>query len=490
MKVVQVIWNLGYGDGVSNCVFSVSEILNELNYSNYIIAFFLDKQIKNKNVVKKEIYEPIAVDADDILIYHFSHGCPSNYIVENMACKKILVYHNITTPDFFRGVNDDLFRACLWGMHDAAKTVGKYLKAVVMSEFSKSNLLEMGWRAEDIQIIPLIKAHDKEIKINSVLADSYTDDYVNILFTGRIAPNKKIEDIIRIFSYYQKNVNPKSRLFLVGWIQCLNYYDALVRYVQSLKVQDVVFTGHVANEDLEAYYAVSDIFLCMSEHEGFCIPLLEAMKRETPVIAYSAAAVPDTLGNAGILVETKDEGEIAEIINRLISDPEYRKKIIQSQNKRVSSLGLEDHKLELKKIIDEVSQMEDFSYALETKEISIPYYVGKKPDFIKDIENLCESNETIVIYGAGKVGQSLLRGCKSWIRGFLKKFVICDNGFEESSYDGIPVINHEECIKRYPSALYIVTPQMNCVEIIANLVRDNIDKSRIKFLNSTAQKIV
>lgn len=490
MKVIQVIWNLAYGDGVSNCVFSISEILNELNYSNIIIAYFVDKRIKNKDVVRKAVYEPIAVDEDDILIYHFSSGSPSNYIVENMPCKKILVYQNVTTPDFFRGVNDELFKACLWGTYDASKTVGKYLKGIVMSEFSRSNLLEMGWRKEDISIIPLIKTHDKEAEANSILVNRYSDDYVNILFTGRIVPNKKIEDVIKLFSYYQRNMNHKSRLFLVGWIQCSNYYDALTEYVETLNAQNVIFTDHVTNEDLEAYYAVSDVFLCMSEHEGFCIPLLEAMKREIPIIAYSAAAVPDTLAEAGILVDTKEEEKIAAIINRLISDLKYREKIIQLQNRRVCLLGLENHKPELKKIIDEVSKMEDYSYTFETKEISVPYFVERRPSYIDDMEKLCEDNEIIVIYGIGKVGQNLLFECQNWMKEFLKKVVICDNAFEENHYNHISVMKHEECIKRYPNALYIITAQMKCVDIIASLVMNNVEKSKIKFFNFATRKLV
>lgn len=489
------MWSLEFGDGVSNCIFSISRILDEFHYSNRIISFYIDERVKKKNVEKlKNIYEPISIDEDDIVIYHFSIGCPLNYIVEHMQCKKILVYQNVTTPDFFRGIDDEVFKLCLWGVYDASKTAGRYLKSIVMSEFNKNELVRMGWDSEDVFILPLIKTENTELSRNDELVNRYKDDFVNILFTGRIVPNKKIEDIIKIFSYYHKNINRKSRLILVGGIRYQNYYEALVDYTHLLGIDNVIFTGHVANEDLEAYYAVSDVFLCMSEHEGFCIPLVEAMKRKIPIIAYAATAVPNTLGEAGIIVDTKNEEKVAELIDQVVSNLEFRTQIINLQKKRLGGLSLENYRADIKAIIDEISQLETYSYTFELRSISVSYPDKSRQDKIESLsENLRQilsKEEKVIIYGMGKAGRNILTLCDKFDSTLLERIAICDNSIAEQMYNDIPVFCQEECIKRFPRALYIVTVQNSCVEIIADLINNHIEKDNIKFFNFSAQKIV
>lgn len=492
MKIIQIIGNLSYGDGMGNCVLSISKILDELNIKNDIITFSLDNKIQKENIYLFNIYETITADEDDIIMYHFGIGASLNYIIENLPYKKILVYQNVTTPDFFRGINDDLMKDCLWGLYDASKTAGKYLRSIVPSEYSKKNLLEMGWKAEEISVLPLIKTNDLTVEPNEKIVERYSDECVNILFTGRIAPNKKIEDIIKIFSNYQKNINVKSRLILVGNILFQNYYKALRDYVVTLNVKNVIFTGHVPDEDLEAYYSVSDIFLCMSEHEGFCIPLLEAMKRKLPIIAYSSTAIPDTLGGAGVLVDTKEEKKVCQIIDRLICDLQYREDVIKLQVERVGLFGLENYKNELMKIIEEVIKKDVAEYSFEKRNLSIPYLCEKKSvqDVFDLADDIYQEKEKVIIYGIGKIGKRLFANCKKSRKDFLKKTIICDNAYKEDTYYGIPVLKHQECVLKYPDAMYIVTVQRSCVSIIADLIKDNIEAKNIKFYNASSNKIV
>lgn len=502
MKIIQVTENLAYGDGSSNCIFFISAILDELKYPNIILTFRLDDKIKNKHIVKQDIYQTIDADKDDIIIYHLCAGNSVNYIMENLPLKKILVYQNVTTPDFFRGIDDEAFKSCLWGVYDASRTAGKYLRSIVMSEFNKRSLIEMGWKAEDISVLPLIKTNNLDIGVNHEIVDRYCDEYANFISVGRIVPNKKIEDVIRIFSYYQKNFNHKSRLILAGNIIYQNYYEALVEYADFLKADQIIFTDRISNEDLEAYYAVSNIYLCMSEHEGFCMPLVEAMKREIPIIAYSSTAIPDTLGEAGVLVDRKDEKKVAQYIVRLLCDDVYRNEIISLQKKRLNVLSLENYGPDLKKLIEEVRQMEKYSYTCETREISVSYMMKPeakpkpKPEIkvesqcLKDLKKISHDKENIVIYGMGKAGKKLLAECNKYERELLKKLVICDNAVGEKYFNQIPVMHHEECTKKYKKALYIVTVQNACVEIIADLISSNIEKRCIKFYNFASNKIV
>lgn len=502
MKIIQVTENLAYGDGSSNCILYISAILDELKYHNIIMAYRVDGIIKDEHVVKADIYQTIDADKDDIIIYHLCAGNPINYIMENLPLKKILVYQNVTTPDFFRGIDDEAFKTCLWGLYDASRTAGRYLRSIVMSEYNKRNLIEMGWKAEDISVLPLIKTSNLDIGINQEIVDRYCDDYVNFLSVGRIVPNKKLEDVIRIFSYYQKHFNHRSRLILAGNIIYQNYYKALIEYTDFLKADHVIFTDRISNEDLEAYYAVSNIYLCMSEHEGFCMPLVEAMKREIPIIAYSSTAIPDTLGEAGVLADCKDEKKIAQYIVRLLRDEVYRNEIVSIQKKRSNALSLENYRSDLKKLIEEVRRIENYSYIYEPREISVCYMmkpepklkpkpeIRMEPQYLKELKKLSQDRESIVIYGIGKAGKKLLDECYKYERDLWRKIMICDNADEEEYYHQIPVMLHEECTKKYKKALYIVTVQNACVEIIANLIDSNIEKSDIKFYNFAANKIV
>ena len=146
-------------------------------------------------------------------------------------------------------------------------------------------------------------------------AGQFDDERTNVLFVGRMIPNKRIENVIRSFHAYQQRFNPRSRLLLVGSHGGFEkYLTMLHQLVATLGVSDVHFSGHVSNEELTAYYEAADVFLCASEHEGFCVPLVEAMAADVPVLAYAAGAVPETLGGAGLLFAPKDLEVAAEML--------------------------------------------------------------------------------------------------------------------------------------------------------------------------------
>lgn len=164
-----------------------------------------------------------------------------------------------------------------------------------------------------------------------------------MLFVGRIAPNKAHEDIIKSFYYYKKYVSEDSRLILVGNDGGFeNYSKLLKKLIKELNLEsDVIFPGHIKFEEILAFYKVADLFLCMSEHEGFCVPLVESMFFEIPILAYNSSAIKYTLGNSGVIVNKKDYFLISELMNFILSDENVKKEIIKKQNKR-----LEDFKLE------------------------------------------------------------------------------------------------------------------------------------------------
>ena len=170
-------------------------------------------------------------------------------------------------------------------------------------------------------------------------------------------PNKKFEDVIACFAAYKEKYDPTARLFLVGNYQETDiYYQHLQEYIKKCGVKDVIFPGHIAFNAILAYYKIADLFLCMSEHEGFCVPLVEAMFFETPIVAYASTAIPGTLGGSGVLVETKEPETVAETMNRVMQDAEYRGEILKKQDERLKDFAYESIRGQILDEIEKVQQ--------------------------------------------------------------------------------------------------------------------------------------
>jgi glycosyltransferase involved in cell wall biosynthesis len=165
------------------------------------------------------------------------------------------------------------------------------------------------------------------------LVGRFSDGRVNVLFVGRGAPNKKIEDVLKTFALFQNAVEKRSRLILAGsFAGTERYRQLLVALARDLKLDEVIFTGSIPQTELNACYRCAHVFLCMSEHEGFCIPLIEALAHRVPVLAYAAAAVPETLGGAGVLFAEKQLEAVAEMMGRLAHDSALRQAVLTRQD--------------------------------------------------------------------------------------------------------------------------------------------------------------
>lgn len=340
MKVHQILVTLAYGDGVGNDVMAIYEILKKHGYEADIYAQNIDGRITCEDV--HEFKEMPELAEDDLILYHLSIGTELNEQFPEWKGRKIIVYHNITPPQWFEGLDENGIRLCTTGLLQT-RELAKYAKyCFADSEFNKQDLISMGYQCP-IDVLPIIipfEDYDKEP--DKEVLEKYKDEYINVLFAGRISPNKKQEDVIRAFAEYQKNYNEKSRLFLVGaYAKESPYYQAVRKSVERTGVQNVIFTGHIPFAQILSYFHAADLFLCMSEHEGFCIPLLEAMHFELPVLAYAGTAVPYTLGGSGILFDEKDYGKIAAAMDKVVKDSEYRRQIIRKQNERLKDFQYE-----------------------------------------------------------------------------------------------------------------------------------------------------
>lgn len=335
MRVIQIMPTVSFGDAVGNDARAICRVIGEMGYDSAIYAENIDSRLSDKNIQKIR-YLP-SLNKEDIVIFNHSTGTDLCYRLPELGGRKMMIYHNITPPYFFEGYSDVSCKLTEYGYEGTRYLSDKIEYVLADSRYNADDLVDMGYKCPiDIRPI-LIPFEDYKKSPSSVVMEKFSGDgYVNIVFVGRIAPNKKHEDIIAAFAYYKKHINYKSRLILVGsWSGMETYKNCLDRYVGALMLEDVIFTGHISFASILAYYQIADIFLCMSEHEGFCVPLIEAMFFEKPIIAFDSSAVPGTLGGTGILLQEKDPVFTASVIDRLANDRQLYDGIVEEQSRRL-----------------------------------------------------------------------------------------------------------------------------------------------------------
>lgn len=336
MEIHQILPTISPCDAIGNEVFIIRDILRNWGYESEIFAQNIHPSITEAKYLLEHKKKS---SKSNILIYHLSIGSDVSKYIMNAPDRKILIYHNITPPHFFYNVNDNLAMILGKGRNELKSLANTIDMAWGDSEYNRLELERMGYR--ETGVLPLILDFSKYNKHNGEISSKYDDGWINILFVGRIAPNKKQEDIIKCF-YYYKTINPRSRLFLVGGFNgCEVYYKYLQDLIEHLRIKDVHLVGMVDFADLISYYMLADVFLSMSEHEGFSVPLIESMHFGIPIIAYNSTAVPYTMDGAGILVNRKCYPEIAEMINLVVTDEKLRDKIITKQNVRLKDFSYE-----------------------------------------------------------------------------------------------------------------------------------------------------
>ena len=333
MKIIQLLPTLAFGDAVGNDTMALMQVIRDMGYETGIYAESIDDRVKDKAV--RPAYKIPYMKPEDILIYHMSIGSQLTYTIPDYNCRKIMIYHNVTPPELLEDYNAFTANACREGLEQVRYLSDKFDYCLADSEYNKQELIRMGYTCP-IDVLPiLIPFEDYKKTPSRRVLRRYKDDKVNILFTGRIAPNKKQEDVIKSFYYYKKYIDPDSRLFLVGsYYGMENYYHSLKAFVERLDLKDVYFTGQIRFDEVLAYYHLADVFLCMSEHEGFCVPLAEAMDFKIPIIAYDSSAIGGTLGGSGILLKERDHKAAAEMIHRVVTDQALRETVLYNQDIR------------------------------------------------------------------------------------------------------------------------------------------------------------
>ena len=352
LAVHQVMATLGYGDAIGNEALGIQRTLRNAGYESRIYVQTADPRLEDSTDDYRDLIENS--DPDNILIHHFSLGSRASRVAFALPDRMILVYHNITPARYFIDVNRVLVRQCYSGRRELAAYAARCHLAVGDSAFNQAELEAMGFpRTGVLPVIPDF-AH-LDVSPNRLLARQFDDESTNILFVGRLIPNKRIEDLIRFFHAYRVRYNPAARLLIVGsHTGFRDYYASVAALIRDLRTPDVHLIGHVSDEELTALYDVADLFLSASEHEGFCVPLIEAFYKRIPVIAFAAAAVPATMDGGGLLYTRKDPRHVAALINAVLTDPAVEDDILAAQDAALGRLRETDFGATLLGFVDTV----------------------------------------------------------------------------------------------------------------------------------------
>jgi glycosyltransferase involved in cell wall biosynthesis len=352
IRIHQVLATLGYGDAIGHEVLGIQRVLRAQGYESEIFVETADYRLERLTRDYREIVD--FSHPDHLLIHHFSLGSKASRTAFALPDRMALIYHNITPPEYFIGVHRMLARQCFRGRRELRAYADRSDLALGDSEFNRRDLEGLGFpRTAVLRVVPDFSHLDR--MPNRMMVGQFDDDWTNILFVGRVIANKKIEDLIRFFHAYHTIHNQRSRLLIVGTYSGYEGYLASLHQLSTaLGAEHVHFLGHVSDEELVACYDVADLFLCASEHEGFCVPLVEAFYKEVPVLAYAATAVPDTMDGAGVLYDDKEPRHVAALMDAILSNCELQDAIVKEEREAVRRLQSEDFAGDLLEFVDEI----------------------------------------------------------------------------------------------------------------------------------------
>ena len=318
------------GDGVTNGLLFTQRLLRQLGFQSEIFCQHIPDELRGSVMP----LATLALQVDYLLFVHHSLGYENEQWLKNLAAPKVLVYHNIT-PAHLLPEEGPWRRLSALGRQQLIDWAPLYLAAIGDSENNSAELRSAHYAK--VATLPLL------VDIDRIRAAAWKHsvieplrDAVNLLYVGRISENKHQLDLIEVLSELRHFADQPVRLILVGGVTSPEYLQRIEARIQALSLQaQVVLTGKIHDESLYALYRAADVFLCLSEHEGFGMPLIEAMVFDVPVVAHAASSVPDTLGEGGLLVSDSNPRSVAAALQMLLKEPGLRRRVIAGQRRNL-----------------------------------------------------------------------------------------------------------------------------------------------------------
>jgi glycosyltransferase involved in cell wall biosynthesis len=324
--VHQLIPSATPGDAVTNQAFAWRELLDEWSCSGEIIAEHVHPELAGE--VRRLDRSAERALADGAVILRYALWSKTVEVALRRPDRLAVVYHNITPGELLRRFNPDVAALCDSGR----QALGRLAPAKVLIADSTFNAYELrDATSREPVVVPLLLNLPRG-------ATRDANRHPTVLSIGRIAPSKRLEDAIKTFALYQRHRAPDASLAIVGTaVGFENYRAALELLVERVQAKRVFLTGPLSTRARDAWYEHADAYLSMSVHEGFCAPLVEAMGHGVPVVARAAAAVPETVGGAGLVVDG-DLPHAAEALHEVVSSRETRRGLAEAAERRLSEL--------------------------------------------------------------------------------------------------------------------------------------------------------
>lgn len=333
--VHQLLAGFAHGDAISHEAVALRTLSRELGFASDIYA-------PASHIAPDAAGECLPLDAyppqaTDVVIGHYSIASAATEAFLASPAKKIAIYHNITPASFFTPFDPSVARQLTEARHTLKTTLSRADAVWADSAFNAGELRDLG--VPNARVFPLLFQLGTEIAPDPAVLAKFAVPMKNILFVGRIAPNKCIEELITAFAWFHRTIEPQSRLIIVGSERSApTYYAMLKMYAAELGLDTVFFERFASPEGLAAYYQTADLFVTTSRHEGYCLPLVEAMVKGVPVVARRTGGTPEAMGDGGVLFGDCRPEELAELLGRLCHDQALRQTILASQQKRVDEV--------------------------------------------------------------------------------------------------------------------------------------------------------
>ena len=343
-------------DAIGTHVINLQKVLQELGFDSDI--YCLESKDEYSGIAKDYKSYNSVNPRETAVIYHLSTGSPVADFMRQLPDVKIINYHNITPAKFFYPWEPHVGVELTRGRQQLQELAPFVDLAIGVSLFNASEMIQVGYK--QVVVAPVMMGSKEAINTiniekpleNLSMQEQGNSQSVNWLFVGRIAPNKCQQDIIKSFFLYQKLYNPISKLSLVGGSSSHAYWRTLQRFITKLGLDSSVeLTGAISDKDLEFKYKNAHVFVCLSQHEGFCVPLIEAMRHQIPIVAFDSSAIGETLLNAGLLLDSNDPLVVASAVNRISNDRSLRNYLIEAGKTRVKEFNLENSKSKYQDVI-------------------------------------------------------------------------------------------------------------------------------------------
>jgi L-malate glycosyltransferase len=338
------------GDAIGDSARRVRDLLRQLGHESDIFALTIDEDLR------RDIrpFADSAARGGDLTIFHYALPSPMTDAFARLRHGRVLQYHNVTPAQFFAPYDAGVFRLAALGRQELQTLVGQTDVALGDSEYNRRELEMYGFQNTGVFPIAIDRDRIRRAPRRPALERVLSDGLLNFLFVGRIAPNKKIEDHIRLAELYKRYVDTEYRFIFVGKTNTVPRYYNMIRALLAefqMPMDRFIFTGAVPDEDLATYYRMATVYISLSEHEGFCVPLLEAMAADVPVLAYASTAVPDTLAGAGLQFAPKDLELAAELLGELAFNDDLRTAVIEGQRRRLEDFDAARLRRDLERVL-------------------------------------------------------------------------------------------------------------------------------------------